>query len=261
MSGGMSTGEKEIFQEMINEFEITFVQELVPGILHNFANPLNGIMGRSRLLQRRVEKSFENINYEGNIDDEILGERKKIVHDIDLIINESDRLFNLFNDVTGKLQRLRDIAVRKINLSELIETEMAFFNFYLDFRHNIHKELKLDRQIPEVTGSTADYSIALSAIIRHAANSMKDSQLKKLIISTYCDATHVCVKIENTGINADVDQEKELPENRNAVNGSFLERNENNELFNALSLLKKYDALFQLEDGVEFNTISVRIPY
>ena len=61
MSGGMSIGEKEIFQEMINEFETTFVQELVPGILHNFANPLNGIMGRSRLLQRKVEKSFENM--------------------------------------------------------------------------------------------------------------------------------------------------------------------------------------------------------
>jgi len=261
MLGGMSIGEKEIFQEMINEFEATFVQELMPGILHNFSNPLNGIMGRSVLLQRRVEKNFENINYEKNIDDEILEERKKIIYDIDLIINESDKLFNLFNDVTGKLQRLRDIAVRKINLSELIETEMAFFNFSLDFKHNIHKELKLDRQIPEVTGSTAGYSVALSALIRHAVNSMKDSQLKKLIISTYYDATHVCVKIENTGINVDVNQEKELPENGDAVNGSFLERNENKELFNALSLLKKYDALFQLENGGEFNAISVRIPY
>ena len=35
-------------------FVATFLDELIPGIFHNLANPLNGIMGRSKLMQRRL---------------------------------------------------------------------------------------------------------------------------------------------------------------------------------------------------------------
>ena len=38
-----------------DDFQSTFIRELLPGVLHNFANPLNGIMGRSKLLQRRID--------------------------------------------------------------------------------------------------------------------------------------------------------------------------------------------------------------
>ena len=48
--------EKDNKQTLLEkEFLATFLKELMPGILHNFANPLNGIMGRSKLLQRRID--------------------------------------------------------------------------------------------------------------------------------------------------------------------------------------------------------------
>ena len=36
-----------IYRELENDFLSTFMGELMPGVLHNFANPLNGIMGRA----------------------------------------------------------------------------------------------------------------------------------------------------------------------------------------------------------------------
>jgi signal transduction histidine kinase len=261
MSGQGGMEERDAFKEMMKEFEASFTAELIPGILHNFANPLNGIMGRSRLLQRRATKNLENISEYVELNEEMLQDCKKIINDIDLIVNETDRLFNVFNDIAGKFYRLSDTAVRKVNLSELIKTEIAFFDFYLDFKHQVKKNLLLDDEIPEVAGSPADYSIALSTLIRHAMNSMRDSEMKVLIVSTTSDATHVCVRIENTGIHLLSDDEKELIQNWDHFSQSYDVRNVNRDLFNALSLLKKYNVLFQCEEGAGFNIISVRIPY
>ena len=238
----------ELFQGTGKEFELTF-GELILGILHDFANPLSGILGRSVLLEGRAKKTFELIANNGcKIDPEILEGCKKIVHDAGLVAEEADRLFGLFNDVAEKFRALSDTTLQRINLSELIEAEMAFLQFYPDFKHNIKKELTLDRKIPEVSGTKADYSISLSAIIRHSMNSMKDSELKELVISTGYDDSHVCIKIKDTGEPV-------------AGGSSFTDPGGEGELSHALSLLKKYGAFFQMAHESGFNVISIRIPY
>jgi signal transduction histidine kinase len=261
MAGQGGTSERDVFKELMTEFEASFTTELIPGILHNFANPLNGIMGRSRLLQRRATKNIENISEYVELNEEMLQDCKKIINDIELIANETDRLFNLFNDVAGKFYRLSDTAIRKINLSELIRSELAFFDFYLDFKHQVKKNLLLDNEIPEVAGSPADYSIALSTLIRHAMNSMRDSEMKVLIVSTSSDATHVSVRIENTGMHSLSDEEKKLIKNWDNFSKLYDETNVDRGLYNALSILKKYNAHFQCEEGTGFNVIAARIPY
>jgi len=252
-------GEEKIFKELKKEFESTF-EELIPGVLHNFANPLSGILGRSELLEEKAKKNFELItNNDYKTDDEILKGCKKIICDAGLIVREADMLLGLFNDVAGKFQRLNDTGLQRINLSELVEAEITFFQFYHDFKHNIKKRLTLDREIPEVSGTKADYSNSLSAIIRHSINSMKDSELKELVISTTYDNSHVCVKIKDTGAPI-VEREKTL-KNLSST-GHFLHDLDGEKgLFYALSLLKKYGALFQIAYESGFNVISIRIPY
>ena len=46
---------KNLYTHLEKKFVETFLDELLPGIFHNFANPLNGIMGRSKLMQRRLD--------------------------------------------------------------------------------------------------------------------------------------------------------------------------------------------------------------
>jgi signal transduction histidine kinase len=178
-----------------------------------------------------------------------------------LIAKEANRFFSLFNDVTGKFQMLSDTALRRINLSELVESEMAFLQFYPEFKHNIKKKLILDREIPEISGVKADYSIFLSAITRHLLNSMKDSELNELVISTGHDDSHIYVKIEDTGVPIPEIQIKELIENWSSADYPLHDLNENKRLLYALFLLKKYDALFHITYESGFNVISIRIPY
>ena len=51
----------EIYRALEDDFAATFIEELIPGILHNFANPLNSILGRSKLLQRRIEENIRKM--------------------------------------------------------------------------------------------------------------------------------------------------------------------------------------------------------
>jgi signal transduction histidine kinase len=251
--------QKEILNDLKREFEATCFSEFIPGIIHNFANPLNGIMGRSTLLQRRASENFKNLSNNKMLDEKALKDYEKIINDIELITKETNRLYSLFKDVSGKMYSLNDPTLQRINLSVLIEAEISFFDFYLDFKHMVKKKLILDRETPEVMGTPADYSIALSALIRHAMNSMKDCESKELIISTSYDPTHVCITIEDTGIHMvqETDPVKEL----DTVNEHAYTENGNKGLFSALSLLKNYGALIEIGEKSKFHVLSIRIPY
>jgi len=256
------TEDNEVFfKGLEKEFESTF-GELIPGIIHDFASPLNGILGRSELLGRRVEKTLERAVHNGTTaDSDILEDCRKIHDDAGLLAKEADHLFNLFNCVAGKFRRLKDTALQEINLSELVEAEMAFLWFYPGTKHDIKKTLTLDREIPGVTGVTADYSIALSAIIKRSIDSMKDSESKELVVTTGYDDSQVYIKIEDTGTPMTEVQRKELPEQWSSANHPSHDLDGQKGFFYALSLLKKYDALLQITHESGLTVTSIRIPY
>ncbi|MGZ3649031.1 MAG: hypothetical protein ACXU9G_08395, partial [Syntrophales bacterium] len=81
---------REIQNVLEKAFHGTFAEELVPGIVHNFANPLNGIMGRSRLLQRKLTDIIKKADIEE--DASYQEDNKKLVRDVDSIAREADRL-------------------------------------------------------------------------------------------------------------------------------------------------------------------------
>ena len=250
-----------IFDELNRVFESTF-GELIPGILHDFASPLNGIIGRSELLGRRVEKTLERVAENGNTaDGDILEDCKKIHDDAGLLAREANRLFDLFTRVGGKFRTLKDTAVQEINLSELVEAEVAFLRFYPDVKHDIQIQLILDREVPEVTGVRADYSVALSAIIKHSIDSMKDSESKELVVITDYDDSHVSIKIEDTGTPAAEAQRKKVFEQCDPGTQTFDDLDGCRGLSQALLLLMRYDALLQIAHEAGVTVTSIRIPY
>mgnify|MGYP001117749620 CR=1 FL=1 len=247
------------FDDLQGEFQSTVIQELLPGILHNFANPLNGIMGRSKLLQKRAGEALgSGEQCSGGPNPET---REKILRDVDLIAEQGDRLYELFAQVAGKIHRLHDRRKTAINLSELLAAEVGFFDFYLDFKHSIEKNVNINMEIPTVMGTPADFSLALFSILRHSMSAMKDSPVRILSIFTDFDPQYVSVLISDSGVHDDGtasvfesfqnDFSKGVPEMGNGCRG----------LYNALELLKKYDARcsFEIQGGI--NKITLSLPH
>ncbi len=132
--------ETDLYLFLERRFVDTFLDELIPGILHNFANPLNGIMGRSKLMQRRLEDFVRKIeNRYPEFENETGADYKKLISDINAINNASEELFDMFRLATGKFYALGARDVERLNLSVLIEAELGFADFYLDYKHNVKK--------------------------------------------------------------------------------------------------------------------------
>ncbi len=250
--------EAEVYRFLEREFEGTFIEELIPGILHNFANPLNGIIGRTRLLQRRLEETIRKTREAYPETERALSEdHAKLLKDIDLITHESDRLFDLFKHVSGKFYAIGDRNVQQINISELVENEIRFFDFYLDFKHNVKKILDLDGDLNDVAGSPADYSMFISTWVRYAMEAMRESPVKEFFVSTARRNGHVVLKFQDTG--------RPLPsEVKDAIlkgrSGQELKDEGAARLLQAISLVRKYDVKFEISHEAGINIFSIEIP-
>jgi hypothetical protein len=192
--------ETELYTFLEKRFIATFLDELMPGIFHNFANPLNGIMGRSKLMQRRLVDFVRKIeNRYPEIENETGADCKKLISDINAINDASEEFYDMFCMATGKFYALGARDVGSLNLSVLIEAELGFSDFYLDYKHNIKKEIHLDMGVPSIAGITAYYSIAVWMLIREAAKNAQKRTEETFRIVTTSDDQWVIVSIRPIG--------------------------------------------------------------
>jgi len=250
--------EGDIFRELENDFESTFARELIPGILHNFANPLNGIMGRSKLLQRRVEDNIKKtVEHFPEAGKRFVEDYGKITKDVELMISEADRLIEMFRSVSGKFYAIGDTTVQKLNLSEMVENEMKFSDFYLDFKHQVKKQVSLDPEVPEISAAPADLTLFLTTLIRYCMGAMKTSKVKEISISTSGERGQAVLRVQDTGsplppalresLMRGGDVPTESPEGAR-------------KLVLAFSLLRKYQAGIEVSPEGSKNVYVVRIP-
>ena len=192
--------ETDLYLFLEKRFLATFLDELMPGIFHNFANPLNGIMGRSKLMQRRLEDFIRKIeNRYPEIEKETGADYKKLLSDINSINDTSEEFYDMFRLATGKFYALGARDVESLNLSVLIEAELGFADFYLDYKHSVKKEIHLDMGVPSITGITAYYSIAFWMLIREAAKNAQKRNEETFRIATTSDDQWVIVSISHIG--------------------------------------------------------------
>jgi len=191
---------RNICQSLEDDFTSTFIRELIPGVLHNFANPLNGIMGRSKLLQRRIDNTVKKINERyPDAAFALEEELQRIVNDVRSVNKESESFFEMFRDVSGKFYALAAKGNEPINLSQLLAAEMRFANFYLEFKHGIKKNVQFDEEIHEITGNIAELSLVFWRLIRYAMSKALASGLKVFILETRQENDNVAVVIKYTG--------------------------------------------------------------
>jgi nitrogen-specific signal transduction histidine kinase len=252
----------EIYQALEDDFVATFVRELIPGILHNFANPLNGIMGRSKLLQRRIDEHVRRLEEQFPDTASVLAEDlKRMKNDIRSVSSESDSFFEMFRDVSGKFYGLTAKGVDRINLSELLGAEMRFANFYLDFKHEVRKEVQLDPDIPDIKGKTADLSLAFWRLIRFAMHQARQSEEREFFLSTDHDHDHVMVSLKYSG---EAMPEGTIADALDFIGGGLndmVKDSVNHGVILSLVILNLYGARVDINTQSGMSVLSIYIPY
>lgn len=229
-----------IREELKTDFTATIAEELIPGILHNLANPLNGIMGRTRLLQKRMADHVRRVQAQPPSAAEDLAEGcQKAVRDIDAIAQESDRLFHL---------------------SRLIESEIAFADFYLDFKHEVTKRIQLKSELPEINGQVSDFSLFLTALLRYVMDSLRGKPVKEFSISTEYDDGCVLLSAEHSGGVLSEQKIRMLLDGLENLSETGAGLGSEKRLFQALVIMKSCGARIDLSTQDGFDRISLRIP-
>ena len=252
----------KIYQDLENDFASTFIRELLPGVLHNFANPLNGIMGRSKLLQRRIDAAIKKLNEQfpetaAAFQDEV----QRITNDIRSVNKETESFFDMFRDATGKFYALATKGEERINLSHLLGAEMRFANFYLEFKHEITKKVQFDHDIPDLMGNTAELSLVFWRLIRFAMARALNSEKKEFFLVTHHNDKDVVVLMKYTG--------EAVNDGDNNIVNDFLSGEADDLVLAkleegvllALAILKKYSARVEFAKESNQNLLSVAIPY
>jgi len=237
------------------EFASTFINELMPGIIHNFANPLNGIMGRAKLLERRMEDYFQKIQSKyPELAVKVSDEQNKLQNDVVSICKESDRFFYMFQDLASKFYAISDRRYGHINLETLIMNEIRFLDFYLDFKHEIKKTIKPMSDLPYIYGIPSDYSYCFSALFRDSMARMKKSSRKELFLQTDYKNNMITVLLQYTGekiVNPDDNTESNVV----TSSGNFC-----NHLAFIQMLFKENNVNCVYEAREDMNRVTVEIP-
>lgn len=177
-----------------NSFELMLADVIVPGIIHNFANPLNGIVGRARLLKRKIDEQLKSVE-----DFQDRDFCRMTSNDVALICQEADRLSGLLLVISEKFYALNNLFPQKINISRLLETEVKFLDFNLDFKHSVQKNIRLDADLPEIKGVAAELSFCLGSIFQDIVSRTLAVDRKELHLSSYFSNGDVIVEFKWTG--------------------------------------------------------------
>lgn len=252
----------EIYKSLEEAFAATFIKELIPGVLHNFANPLNGIIGRTKLLARRIEENYKKMQ-EMHPDATVgmIEEMDRIRADVRAVSQESEFFHIIFKDISAKFYALATKGEDNINISRLMDAEIRFFDFNLKFKHEIKKNIRLDNDIPEFKGNKAELSMAFWALIRFAMSRAQASPMQEFSIATEHDQKYVSVFIKNSGVALPAAAVGALME---SVNSGFREMPDtviDEDVLNAFLILNKYNARINMFSEDNFSTISIGIPY
>ena len=249
-------------QALEDDFTSTFIHELMPGILHNFANPLNTIMGRSRLLQRRLDNSVNKMrDAYPEAAEALKDEWDRIQNDVRSINKESESFFELFRDVSGKFYALTCKEKDRINLSQLLTAEMRFANFYLEFKHHINKEIRMDMETPDLKGNKNELSLVFWSLIRFAMSSALESEPKEFSLETRHDQRNIVVLIKYSG--------KAMPGETVKILNQYPQSGDVNPpsvkmekgVLYAITVLKTYSALVRFSTEDNLNIMSISIPF
>ena len=188
----------ELIKKLRENFISDLVDLIIPGAIHNFANPLNGVSGRITLLEMRLSKFIETIEsvYPG------FGERyslNKVSRDVGILTDESGKLITMFRNFEGKMLSLSSREQEMINIVELIEEEFGFADHYLDLKHNVAKKIHLDNDMPLISGDKAGYSLCISSLINCARLRLKNVSDKKFDIYTSYDDAKINIILQDSG--------------------------------------------------------------
>jgi signal transduction histidine kinase len=132
--------------------DLAFMGSLLPGIIHNLATPLSGVLGAAQLLEKRAS-SFEELV--GQLETLAEAERDELVKqfdrnrtNVDILARNAKHLADLLQVLVQRINRGSCTAAEYYSLNDLLQNELRFLESNLTFKHKVKKQVALAPNLP-----------------------------------------------------------------------------------------------------------------
>lgn len=243
---------QELERALEGSFAETMLFAFVPGLLHNFANPLNGIMGRAKILERRLENLQAAMGKNAvHLPGALAEDWSKVQSDVRLLNTESERFADVFQDVASRFGILSHKKEERFDLAALVRREVRFADHYLDFKHRVKKVLDLSEGVPPVRGVQAHFAMALWAMFRHVASRLGSQAEQELHVTVGKENDRVLLGIRHTGVSFTDEEQDDVRGVLEEDRASRLPDPSHGALCLSLLLWKHYGAAVSAKTGRE----------
>jgi hypothetical protein len=173
-------GQDKEFQDL----ELAFLGSLVPGIIHNMATPLSGVLGATQLLEKRASQIGEllaDINRLGEVEQaELLKHLDRNRTNVDILARNAKHLADILQCLVQRITRGSSSIKEYHSLNELLQNELRFLEANLTFKHKVKKQVSLGEEITTIkyvygyVATTIDEFVTSCMAVHDAKNGMME---------------------------------------------------------------------------------------
>lgn len=97
-----------------------------------------------------------------------------------------------------------------VNLNDIVEREMDFFEIDRSFKYRVERELCLDPDLPSIRGNAVQLKQVVDNLIKNAIDAMSDTDHAVLTVTTGTEGSSVVLTVADTGIGISEDNRDEI---------------------------------------------------
>ncbi len=177
---------------------LAFTGSLLNGTAHNINTPLSSILGRADILRLRVDRLLASMH-----DQDVLQELEKSRRDINLIIDNCNRVSGLVKNTVHRCTTAIQNTMQPVNIAVVLREDLEFFLSDMEFKHNIEKIFRIDTSMPTIVGAHVHFSNSFKEILDNAQAAMRDNETKILTVLAQAEENSIVVSISDNGCGMD----------------------------------------------------------
>jgi len=154
-------------------------------LVHNLNNPLQAIFGALHISQIALEPSPP--------DEDLLNRMHKV------LLNGADKLEKIVESVLLHSKNPSLYLPEPVDINEIVNDEMEFFNLNALFKNEIEKKLDLEKDLLPVHGNYIQLKQIFDNLIKNAIDAMESVREKTLRIETRNKEGWVFISVSDTG--------------------------------------------------------------
>ncbi len=134
-------------QQEFQTLDLAFLGSLLPGIIHNFATPLSGVLGATQLLEKRASTIEELVNEHEILNtaerEELLKQFERNRTNVDILARNAKHLADLLQVLVQRINRGSGTSRDAYSLNDLLQNELRFLEAHLSFKHKVKKQITM----------------------------------------------------------------------------------------------------------------------